>query len=80
MPHGAAILHEDLLKERPGTGFYLRTFLFQPAGFLYGKIKTERKRASGRRRLENPAGRSPPGNLLYGIAEAKVSYIYQQQL
>jgi hypothetical protein len=41
----------------PGTGFYLGIFLIQSAGFLYWKIKTKRKRARGRRRLEDPAGR-----------------------
>ncbi|WP_187254507.1 hypothetical protein [Alkalicoccus halolimnae] len=66
----AAILHEGLLKKRLGTGFYLGTFLIQPAGFLYWKIKTKQKPADscGRRRLEDPAGHKPEeaGKLLHG--------------
>jgi hypothetical protein len=59
-----------VLKNHLGTGFYLGPFLIQPAGFLYGRIKTKRKPADacGRRRLEDPAGRKSEeaGNLLHG--------------
>jgi hypothetical protein len=71
-----------VLKNHLGTGFYLGTFLIQPVGFLYWKIKTKRKRARGRRRLEDPAGRSPTRKAPPRQAcrvEAKFSYIYQQQ-
>jgi hypothetical protein len=67
-----------VLKNRLGTGLYLGIFLIQPAGFLYWEIKTKRKRARGRRRLEDPAGRkptrkSPPRQACR--VEAKFSYI-----